>query len=377
LAAILIVDDEDVVREVLHAQLASFGHRADLAPSAETALGLVESRDYDLIVCDLGMPPSQEPRLRRARPDLKHEEVGLEFLRTIAPQVHRRTPFMILTAWADLPFAVEAIRVGACNFLVKPWEIEDLRRAVERALEIRDGYRLRAEYQRELEVRLARARDELLQTYDGILAGLAAVLEGKDLETREHCRRVSSMCVQLARELGIAEDRMFDVRIGALLHDIGKCRVPDAILLKPSGLDAAEWEVMRRHPEFGADIVSLIPFLEGAREIILNHHEKYDGSGYPAGKRGEEIPLAARAFSVVDAYDAMRSKRCYKEAWSEDYAIGEIRRCSGTQFDPVVVVAFERILPRLREEPEMPRSPNLVDLPTSPDPSPRAPAPRA
>src|SRR5262245_19902641 len=207
---ILVVDDERDVREVLQAQLALFRHSADVADSAEAAFKLLEGREYDLIISDLGMPVEREHRLRRARPDLKREHVGIQFLRTILPDLRRRTPCMIVTAWADLHFAVEAIRVGACNFLAKPWQLEELRIAVDRAMELREDFVLRANYQQELERRLDEARRELRVTYEGTVSGIAAMLEGKDPSTMDHCLRVADYCTMLAREVGVTEERIPD-----------------------------------------------------------------------------------------------------------------------------------------------------------------------
>ena len=142
---------------------------------------------------------------------------------------------------------------------------------------------------------------------------------------------------------------MRDLELGAMLHDVGKFAIPDDILTKPAALTEEEWVVMRRHPEEGADFVQRIPFLAGATDVILCHHERYDGGGYPQGLAGESIPLSARIFSVVDAFDAMVSERCYKAAQPAAVAIAELKRCSGTQFDPQVVDAFERILPKIEE----------------------------
>ena len=137
-----------------------------------------------------------------------------------------------------------------------------------------------------------------------------------------------------------------------MLHDVGKYRVPDAILTKPGPLTDEEWVIMRKHPEYGAAFVERIPFLAGATDVILNHHERYDGGGYPNGLAGDDIPLAARIFSVIDTYDAIVSKRCYKPAREPSVALAELRRCSGTQFDPHVVDAFIRIQPKLAEHME-------------------------
>jgi HD-GYP domain-containing protein (c-di-GMP phosphodiesterase class II) len=151
----------------------------------------------------------------------------------------------------------------------------------------------------------------------------------------------------LARELGLDEQEIHDLQLGAILHDIGKYRIPDRILYKPGKLDEEEWEVMRQHPVYGAEFVRRITILAPAEAVVLHHHERWDGNGYPHGTTGEEIPLGARIFSVVDAFDAMCERRCYKEARSPDLALAELKRCAGTQFDPRVVEAFENAWPRI------------------------------
>jgi putative two-component system response regulator len=331
---ILIVEDEEPLRDVLSQHLAMEGHSCDSAENGEVGLRKIQDREYDVVISDITMPRMN----------------GLQLLREVRPYVEFRTPCIILTAYDEWQYAMEAIRVGACNFLLKnPFDLKEVANAVSRAMDLRKVYQFRQNYERELERKLREREHELKRTYDGTVIGFAAMMEGKDSSTMAHLFRVRDYCTMLAREVGVGEVRLRDVQLGAMLHDIGKYRVPDGILTKPGPLTDDEWKVMRRHPEFGADFVKRIPFLAGASEIIQNHHEKYDGSGYPQGLRAEEIPLAARIFSVVDAYDAIVSERCYKPKFSSASAMAEIRRCSGRQFDPVVVDAFERILPKIEE----------------------------
>jgi putative nucleotidyltransferase with HDIG domain len=334
MAHILIVDDEPDLRDLLSQILATYGHSCDQASNGEQGCRRVAEREYDLIVTDIKMPGMS----------------GLEFLRRIQPSVESRTPCMIITALGDeVAHAVEAIRVGACNFLSKPFDIGDIHQAVDRALELRQAYRFRRNYKDYLEQRLREKEEELRQTYDGTVSAIAAMLEGKDNTTSEHCLRVRDYCTILARAVGVPEEEIRDVQLGAILHDIGKYKVPDRILMKPGPLTDEEWVEMRRHPDYGAEFVKSIPFLAGAVHIIQNHHERYDGRGYPRGLEGEAIPLAARIFSVVDAFDAICEKRCYKDEQPPGLALAELRRCAGTQFDPDVVDAFERAFPEMLE----------------------------
>lgn len=330
---ILVVDDNESIREVLSEQLALQGHSCDLATNGKEGLLRVQEREYDVIISDIDMPGMN----------------GIEFLKRIHPYVESTTPFMILTAYGEWDYAMEAIRLGACNFLQKPFEQADVVEAVRRAMELREIYRLRQTYREQLEAKLREKEEELRRTYDGTVIGFAAMMEGKDASTMAHLFRVRDYCTVLAREMGVPEESMRDIQLGAMLHDIGKYRVPDKILKKPGPLTDEEWVVMRQHPSFGAEFVKRIPFLAGASAVIFSHHERYDGDGYPSGLRGTEIPLAARIFAVVDAYDAITSERCYKPAQTAATAIAELRRCAGTQFDPDVVDAFERILPSIEQ----------------------------
>jgi len=184
-------------------------------------------------------------------------------------------------------------------------------------------------------------------SYDTTLRALMAALDTKDAATEGHSERVSRLTVAAAREMGVPEERMLDIERGALLHDVGKIGVPDSILRKPSNLNRKEWEAMQKHPLLAGLMVSKVGFLEGALPILLYHHERYDGSGYPFGLAEDKIPLEARIFAVVDAYDAMTSERPYRKAVAPEEALREIRANAGIQFDPRVVVAFEGVIRRL------------------------------
>ena len=354
MALILIADDDEAVRGPLAAQLEALSHEVHLATNGEEAVQLVREREYDLIVSDIRMPVMD----------------GLEFLKTVVSQIEFVTPVIILTGYNDVGHAIRAMQVGAYDFVRKPWDMLEMRIAVNRALTRRADLKFRRSYQAELERRVQEAVAELKRAYDGTVVGFAALLEGRDTTTADHCERVRSLCARLGQEMGLGTDRIRDLELGAMLHDIGKFKIPDAILTKAGPLTAEEWDVMRRHPEFGAEIVSKIDFLRGAGEVVRNHHEKYDGSGYPRGIRGDDIPLAARIFMVVDAYDTITSKRSYKEPQPPEEAIVEIRRCSGSHFDPTVVEAFERVFPEIAVE-------TVASMATRRDAQPRSPVPAA
>ena len=187
---------------------------------------------------------------------------------------------------------------------------------------------------------LQRSHSELTRAYDTTIEGWSRALDLRDRETRGHSQRAAAMTVRLARAMGIDETKIIHIRRGALLHDIGKMGIPDSILLKPGPLTDSEWEIMREHPNYAHDLLSSIPYLSPALDIPRYHHEKWDGSGYPCRLRGEQIPLAARIFAVVDVHDALRSDRPYRMAWSEDQVIAYIRSMRGIHFDPTVLDAF-------------------------------------
>ena len=187
---------------------------------------------------------------------------------------------------------------------------------------------------------LERTNEDLLLAYETTIEGWARALDLKDEDTEGHSRRVTQLTTRLARRMGMTEEEIVHVRRGALLHDIGKMGIPDEVLRKPGALDADEWNLMKKHTEFARDFLEPIPFLQPALTIPYSHHEKYDGSGYPEGLAGEQIPLAARLFAVVDVYDALTSDRPYRKAWTEEQALEHIAQEAGTHFDPEVVEEF-------------------------------------
>jgi putative nucleotidyltransferase with HDIG domain len=187
---------------------------------------------------------------------------------------------------------------------------------------------------------LQRSHEELEASYDATLEGWSLAMEMRDDETKGHALRVSTLSVELAGRMGMSAAELVHVRRGALLHDIGKMAVPDAILHKPGPLTPEEWQVMRRHPAYGRDFLRKIAYLAPALDIPYCHHERWDGTGYPRGLRGEQIPLAARVFAVVDAFDALTSDRPYRAAWSEERTLDYIEAHAGRHFDSGVVEAF-------------------------------------
>lgn len=185
---------------------------------------------------------------------------------------------------------------------------------------------------------------EILQSYNATIVGLSSALELRDRETKGHSQRVTDLTLRVARDLGYEGENLEHLRRGSLLHDIGKVGIPDSILLKPDSLTNEEWEIMRRHPMMAQEMLSSVPFLRPALEIPLYHHERWDGSGYPLGLKGEKIPLSARIFAVVDVWDALLSDRPYRKAWERKQVVQYLQKQSGVLFDPMVVEAFLRVV---------------------------------
>lgn len=192
----------------------------------------------------------------------------------------------------------------------------------------------------QMAVSLRQRERDLLQAYDTTIEGWSHALDLRDKETEGHTLCVTEMTIKLARAAGINGEELVHVRRGALLHDIGKMGVPDNILLKPDKLTDEEWVAMRKHPIFAFELLSPIAYLRPALDIPYCHHEKWDGSGYPRGQKGEQIPLAARLFAIVDVWDALRSDRPYRQGWSKEKVIEHIKSLSGTHFDPKAVELF-------------------------------------
>jgi putative nucleotidyltransferase with HDIG domain len=191
---------------------------------------------------------------------------------------------------------------------------------------------------------LERSNMDLTLAYDTTIVGWSRALDYKDKETEGHSQRVTEMTLRIAREMGMNEEELVHVRRGALLHDIGKMGIPDSILLKPGALTEEEWKIMRQHPVYSYELLHPIAYLRPALDIPYCHHEKWDGTGYPRGLKGERIPLSARIFAIVDVWDALRSERPYRPAWSEEKTKEYILSLSGIQFDPKIVEAFIRTI---------------------------------
>jgi cyclic di-GMP phosphodiesterase len=337
---VLIVDDDRRVREVLHEIFLCNGYKCLVAQNGREGFETFVAARPPLTVTDVKMPVMD----------------GLEFLKA-ARQTDPDAAIIMLTGVGDVKTAIESLKHGAHDFIIKPVNVDELLIAAERALERRELLIERREYQGLLERRVADAtRDldaaysKLHDTYRATLEALGSALDTRDVGTQSHSRRVHGYSLSIAHAHGVPAHQLEDLEQGVLLHDIGKIGIPDAILLKAGPLTAAEWKIMRTHPEIGKRLIERIPFLLAAVPVVWCHHERWDGTGYPRGLRGTEIPLAARIFAVADALDAMTFDRPYSRAIAFDAARKEIERCAGTHFDPDVVQTFLSIPESLFEE---------------------------
>ena len=327
---ILVVDDEEAIREVVSTLLEAQGYRCTVRQNGRLALEAFRQDRFDLVLSDIVMPEMDGLKL-------------LAELRREDPDV----PVIMVTAMHDISIALEAIRAGAYDYILKPFERDQLHMSVRRALDHRQLVLENRTYQSDLEhlvaertQQLSIALQDLEQSYDYTLEALGGALDAKDAETEGHCQRVTAFTITIAQKMGVDKGLLRQIARGAFLHDIGKMGVPDQILRKPGPLTAEEREIMRKHCEIGYSVLQRIPFLKEAAEIVLSHQECFDGSGYPRGLKGEEIPLGARIFAVADTLDAMISDRPYRKALPITAAREEIERFSGRQFDPQVVEIF-------------------------------------
>jgi putative nucleotidyltransferase with HDIG domain len=337
---VLVVDDEPQVRSMIGSTLDRQGFEVELAPSGRRALDLLDASAFDLVLTDIVMQDVNGIAL-------------LERIHSMQPDL----PVVMVTAVHDIGVAIDSMRRGAYDYLLKPFDRESLMSTVHRALDHRQVLQESQDYQQSLE-QMVQARTEMLRhamedlehSYDVTLEALGDALDLKDSETEGHSKRVTAYTIALARAMGIPPGEIKVIARGAFLHDIGKMAIPDDILRKPGTLSNEEQDVMREHCVRGYNILRKIPFLTEAAEIVYTHQEHYDGSGYPNALRGHDIPIGARIFAVADALDAITSDRPYRKAHSFDAAREEILRCSGSQFDPVVVEVFLKIPNELWQE---------------------------
>lgn len=337
---VLVLDDEPALCALLSERLTMEGYDCKTCSSGEEALAVMQREPFDVVISDIRMPGMS----------------GMEFLAE-SHQRHPHSAYVMVTAEDDLRVAIQAMKQGAADYLVKPIQLESLLASVQRALDVKRMETELENYRRNLE-EMVEARTKQLHsamrrielTYDETLEALGAALDLRDTETAGHSERVRRYCLEMATAMGCSQEELKQISRGAYLHDIGKIGTPDSILLKEGKLTAEEMTVMQSHVRIGYDLVCRIAFLAPAAAIVLTHQERYDGTGYPQGLMGSEIPIGSRIFAIADTLDAMTSDRPYRRALPISAARAEVQRELGRQFDPEVVRVFLSIPDQVWED---------------------------
>lgn len=339
-ATIMVVDDEERNTRLLQAQLGVEGYRIVTAGSGEEALEKLKSVFPDLILLDVMMPGMSGHEVA-AR--VKQEE------RT------RNIPIIMVTALDDRESRLLALQAGAEEFLNKPVERSELWVRVRNLLRLKEYQDLLGRHNTILEQQVTERTRQLTDAYRETIYTMVRAAEYKDEETGAHVQRISFYCLELAEQLGMEKDFCDRIFYASPMHDVGKIAIPDSVLLKPGQFTPEEWSIMKGHCAFGAQILARgnSPYLAMGAEIALSHHERWDGSGYPNGKKGEGIPISARIMTICDQYDALRSKRPYKPSFSHDKVLEIILKGDGRtmpgHFDPEVLAAFTKVTPHFRD----------------------------
>ncbi len=328
---LLIVDDEAAIRKLLCRKLSREDYHCKEANTAEQALGVLSANSVALAILDIKMPGKS----------------GVELLPEIKAS-YPDTAVIMATAITDISTAIQCLKLGADDYICKPFNLDEVSIGVQRVLDKRCLQLRIKEYQQFLEEKVDEQTAEIRRLFLGAIEALVFALEAKDKYTGGHSRRVTEMALALGHQLGLSEEDLEDLRWGSLLHDVGKIAVDQLIQNKPDSLTREEYEHIMIHAHVGAGIVQPV-VNDRVVETIEHHHDHYDGSGLHQVIAGNDIPLAARILAVADAFDAMTSDRPYRPAMSATEAVDEIKRCTGTQFDPMAAEAFFRIMSRESE----------------------------
>jgi putative two-component system response regulator len=332
-ARILIAEDEAVLRDLVARKLTGLGYVCESCEDGDTALQLLSSRPFDLMLADIFMP----------------ETGGISLLKEVM-RIRPQIAVILVAAVVDIEIAVDVLKHGAYDYITKPFSLEEMSISVSRALEKRRLIIENQNYQRTLEEQVAsrtyqlkEAVATLEQTYHSTLAALSKALDSRDADSEGHSLRVTAYAARLAWQSGLNEAEIKVVEQGILLHDIGKIGIPDELLRKRGKLNKTELALMQKHPEIGFRILTQIKFLTGAAQLVLHHHERYDGKGYPLGLKGEAISIGARIFAIAEALEDLTSDQPSKPAMSYEDAGREIAKMSGAELDPRIVEYFQMI----------------------------------
>ncbi len=335
---ILVVDD-NIANVLFIEQLLELAGYTDVrsTTSSEESLTIFYEWQPQLVILDLHMP------------GLTGYDV-LQQIRAVDEEIY--TPVLVFTADVTSDTRRRALEIGASDFLTKPGDATEILLRVRNFLRLRHMIERAHDQNLALESRVKERTYELQTAYEEVYHHLAKAGEYRDDDTGEHAGRVSKLSGQIAREYGLSEELASNIELASALHDLGKIGIPDSILLKPGKLTEEEYDVMKTHTTIGANVLhgTSSAILRLAQKIAISHHERWDGRGYPNGTSGEHIPIGGRIVAVADTFDAIVSKRPYKESKLPDEALQEILKCSGHQFDPSVVAAFERVYNKLQSE---------------------------
>ena len=338
--SVLVVDDDHALRRIVTAWIESFGFQPTEADSAEAALEYLETDTAEIALCDVNLGGTDGVWLAgeiRAR--------------------HPHTAIIMASQLRDVDVAITSLRNDVIDYLLKPFDRERLGEALSLARDWHLASTGLEQLQHAIEDRVRNRRAavattlaEVQDTHEDAIDGLIDMLQLHERDGRGHATRVARLTMALADELAVDERSILELYHGALLHDIGKLEIPVSILRKPALLDAEEWKVMRTHPQVGYDLLKKLPRFAGAAEIVVAHHEAFDGGGYPRGLKGEAIPVGARILAVADAYDSMTMPHTQRPPMPPAMAVEEIERCSGSQFDPDIASALGAVLVHALEE---------------------------
>jgi putative two-component system response regulator len=323
-STILIVDDEPFGRETLESILEPEGYILVMAENGYQAIEKARAIQPDVILLDVMMPGMN----------------GFEVCRHIRSEKQlAEIPILFLTALDDRQSLLNGLEAGADEFISKPFDRYELRARLLGITRLNRFHKLNEERSN-----LEHAHNELKAAYDATIEGWSRAMDLRDRETEGHTQRVTQLTLKLAEAAGMNQEELVHIRRGALLHDMGKLGIPDAVLHKPAKLTDEEWVLMRQHPQLAYDMLHPIDYLHPALDIPYCHHEKWDGSGYPRGLKGEQIPLVARLFAIVDVWDALTSDRPYRPAWQKAETLKYIKEQSDKHFDPRAVDLFFQIV---------------------------------